>query len=104
MSDPHLRSRWAACRAARPRFARVEFLVIPGRREAASPESITTIREYGFRLSLRSAGMTAELSVLRRDEALAGDFVGRQHVGVDRRPVARGEHQRAGFEPQRLGE
>jgi len=27
-------------------------LVIPGRREAASLESITTIGDYGFRLSL----------------------------------------------------
>jgi hypothetical protein len=32
--------------------------VIPGRRVAASPESIITDRGYGFRLSLRSAGMT----------------------------------------------
>src|SRR5262245_18729568 len=37
-------------------------LVIPGRREATSPESITTVCEYGFRApSLRSGpGMTAE--------------------------------------------
>jgi hypothetical protein len=31
---------------------RNSHLVIPGRREAASPESITTTWDYGFRLSL----------------------------------------------------
>jgi|GEM_PF-6968639 len=28
------------------------FTVIPGRQEVASPESITTKREYGFRIAL----------------------------------------------------
>ena len=37
------------------------LIVIPGRREAANPESIATIRGYGFRLSLRSAGMTSAI-------------------------------------------
>jgi hypothetical protein len=33
-------------------------LVIPGRREAASPESINSDRDYGFGPSRCSAGMT----------------------------------------------
>jgi len=37
----------------------IEFLVIPGRRAAASPESITTVSEYGFRAChLWRSGMT----------------------------------------------
>jgi hypothetical protein len=40
--------------------------VIPGRaRKRVNPESMTTAAEYGFRLSLRSAGMTAKLQVQR---------------------------------------
>jgi hypothetical protein len=38
-----------------------EYFVIPGRREAASPESITTVGEYGFRTrrfaSIRNDGV-----------------------------------------------
>jgi hypothetical protein len=39
----------------------IEFLVIPGRRAAASPESITPVSEYGFRTrrfaSIRNDGI-----------------------------------------------
>src|SRR5712692_11219206 len=49
---------------------RALLLVIPGRREAASPESITTIGDYGFRApSLRSGpGMTGEILGVDRAE------------------------------------
>jgi hypothetical protein len=45
------------CDDTKPNYFR---FVIPGRAEGASPESTLTVRGYGFRLSLRSAGMTAE--------------------------------------------
>jgi len=34
--------------------------VVPGRREAANPESTITVGVHGFRRSLGSAGTTAE--------------------------------------------
>jgi hypothetical protein len=42
--------------------------------------------------------------VLRGDESLAREFVGSQHVGIDRRRVSYGEHQIACGETQGLGE
>jgi len=42
--------------------------------------------------------------VVRRDESLADEFVGSQHIGIDRRRVSWGDHQLARGEPQRLGE
>ena len=42
--------------------------------------------------------------MLLRDESLADEFVGSQHVGIDCRPVSCGEHEFACSEPQGFGE
>ena len=50
--------------------------VIPGRREAANPESILRSRDYGFRLSLRSAGMPVVEVLMPETKSKSGTPLG----------------------------